>query len=56
VEHYGSRIVGVFLEPFNEALGSIIVIFQWYMLNMYGGLCPIYFSKELGFNGFVFVL
>jgi hypothetical protein len=54
--HYGSRILGVLLRPFNEELGMIIDIFWWYKLNIYGGLCPICFSKELGFNGFVFVL
>jgi len=54
--HYGSRIVGVFLKPFNKMLSLIIDIFRWYMLNIYGGLCSIYFYKELGFNGFAFVL
>jgi hypothetical protein len=53
---YGSRITRVFLGPLNEALGLTIDIFLWYMPSIYGGLCPICFSKELGFGGSIFVL
>jgi hypothetical protein len=54
IMHYGFRIVGVFSGPFSEALSLTTDIFCWYMLSHYGGLCPIYFSKELGFYGSVF--
>jgi hypothetical protein len=53
--HYGSKIVGIFLGPLNEALSLIANIIWWYMLSLYGGLCPIYFSRVLGFNDSVFV-
>jgi hypothetical protein len=54
--HYGSRIVGVFSRPFNKVLGSITDIFWWCRLSLYGRLCPIFFSRELGFGGSIFVL
>jgi hypothetical protein len=54
--HYGSKIMGVFLGPLSETLGSTTNIFWWYKPFLYGGLCPIYFSKELGTGGFIFVL
>jgi hypothetical protein len=54
--HYGSRIMKVFLEPLSKVSSSIINILWWYRLSLYGGLCPIYFSRELGFSGFVFGL
>ncbi len=54
--HYGSKIMGVFLKPFNEALGLITNILCWYKPSLYGGLCPIYFFRELGFGGSTFVL
>ncbi len=47
--HYGSKIVGVFLRPLSEALGSTFNMFWGYKLFLYGGLCPIYFFRELGF-------
>jgi hypothetical protein len=54
--HYGSRIMGVFSGPLNEALGSTIDILWWYKPSFYGGLSPIYFSRELDFSGSIFVL
>jgi hypothetical protein len=54
--HYGSRIMGVFSMPITEVLGLITDIFWWYRPSLYGGLCPICFSRDLGFSGFVFVL
>jgi hypothetical protein len=53
--HCGSRIVGIFSRPFNEVLSSIIDILWWYQFFFYGKLCPICFSKELGFGGSVFM-
>lgn len=54
--HYGSKIGGVFLGPFSEALGLTISILWWHRPFFYGGSCPIYFFRELGFGGFIFVL
>jgi hypothetical protein len=53
--HHRSRIVGVFLAPFNEVLGSTTNILWWYRLSPYEGLCPIFFFRELGFSGSIFV-
>jgi hypothetical protein len=53
---YGSKIVRAFSGPFIKASSSTINIFWWYKPFIYGGLCPIYFSRELGCGGFVFVL
>jgi hypothetical protein len=55
-EHYGSKIMGVFSGPLSKVLGSTIDILWWYRPSFYGGLCPIFFSRELGFGGFIFVL
>jgi hypothetical protein len=49
--HYGSIIMGVYSGPFSETLGLTIDLFGWYRPFIYGGLCPIYFSRELGFSG-----
>ncbi len=49
-------VMGVFSRPFSEVSSLTIDIFWWYMLSFYGGLCPIYFSKELGSGGFIFVI
>jgi hypothetical protein len=54
--YYWSKIVGVFLGPLNKALSSTTNILECYRPFLYGGLCPIYFSRELGCGGFVFVL
>jgi hypothetical protein len=53
--HYGSRIVKVFSKPLNKTLSSTTNILWWYMHYFYEGLCPICFSKELGYGGSVFV-
>jgi hypothetical protein len=53
--HYGSKIMKVFLGPLNEVLGLTTNILWWYKLSLYGGLCPICFSRELGSSGFVFM-
>jgi hypothetical protein len=55
IMHYGFRIVGVFSRPFSEALSSTTNILFWYMFFHYGRLCPICFSRELGFYGSVFM-
>jgi len=49
--HYGSRIVGIFSGPLSEALGLTINILWWFRPSFYGGLCPIYFFRELGYGG-----
>jgi len=46
--HYGFRIVGVFLRPLSEVLGLISNILWGYRPFLYGGLCPICFTNELG--------
>jgi len=53
--HYGFRIMGVLLGPLSEALSLTTDIFWWYRSSFYGGLCPIYFSTELGSSGSIFV-
>jgi hypothetical protein len=45
-EHYGSRIMGVFLRPLNEALGSITDIFWWYKLNIMEDYAPYAFQRS----------
>jgi hypothetical protein len=55
-EHYGSKIVEVFLGPFSEASGLTTNTLWWYKPSLYGRLCPIYFSRELGSGGSIFVL
>jgi hypothetical protein len=54
--HYGSRIVGVFSKPLNEVSNLTTDILWWYRPSFYGGLCPIYFYRELSFGGSIFVL
>jgi hypothetical protein len=54
--HYESKIMGVFSGPLKKASSSTIDILWWYRPSFYGRLCPFYFSRELGFGGFVFVL
>jgi len=53
--HYGSKIVGVFLGPLSEPSSLITDIFWWYKISLYGKLCRICISKELGFSGSIFV-
>jgi hypothetical protein len=47
--------MGVYLGPFSRALGPTTDLLWWYRPLIYKGLCPICYSKELGFGGFVFV-
>jgi hypothetical protein len=54
--HYGSKIMGVLLVPLSEVSGPTIDILWRYRPLLYEGLCPIYFSKELGSSGSIFVL
>jgi hypothetical protein len=54
--HYVSKVMGVYSRPLNEASNSTTNLLWWYKYFIYGKLCPIYFSKELGFGGSVFVL
>jgi len=54
--HYGSRIMGVFSRPFKKASSLTTDILWWYRPSLYGGLCPIYFYRELGFGGSVIML
>jgi len=53
---YESKIMGGFLGLFNEVLGSTSNSFRGIVSFFYEGLCPICFSSELGFHGFVFML
>jgi hypothetical protein len=53
--HYRFRMMGIFLRPLNNALSSTIDIFWWYRDFLKGKLCPICFSKKLGFGGSIFV-
>ncbi len=39
--HHGFRIMGNFLRPLNEMLGSTTDILWWYRAYFYGRLCPI---------------
>ncbi len=43
-------------RPLSGALNLTIDFLWWYRPFNYGGLWPIYFFKELGFAGFVFML
>jgi hypothetical protein len=54
--HYESKVMGIYLGPLNEALGLTTNFFQWYRFFIYGRLCPICFSKELGFGGSISML
>jgi hypothetical protein len=48
-------MMGIFLRPLNNALSSTTDIFWCYKDFFYGRLYPIFFSKELGFGGFIFM-
>jgi hypothetical protein len=54
--HYGSKILGVFLRPLNEASCLTTDILWWYRPFFYGKVCPIWFSRELGSGGSIFLL
>ncbi len=47
--------MGVFLRAFSKVSGLIIDILWWYRPFLYGGVCPIYFFRELGSSGSLFV-
>jgi hypothetical protein len=49
--HYGSKVFGIYSKPLNEALGSTTNLLWWYRPFIYGRLCPICFSNELGYGG-----
>jgi hypothetical protein len=57
--HYGSNVMGVYLGPIQGPLAE----HQAQLLISFGGIgllfmkncAPIYFSRELGFNDFIFV-
>ncbi len=53
--HHGSRIMGVFSGPLREVSNLTTNILWWYRPSLYGRLCPICFSRELGSNGSIFV-
>jgi hypothetical protein len=53
--HYGSRVMGVYSKPLGRALGLTTNLLWCYRPFIYGGLCPIFFSKELGFGNSIFV-
>jgi len=53
---YGSNIVKVFSRPLSKASNLTTNILWWYRFFSYGGLCPIYFSNELGSCDSIFVL
>jgi hypothetical protein len=48
--------MGLYSRALSKALNPTIDLFWWYRPFNYGRLCPIYFYKELGFGGFVFML
>jgi hypothetical protein len=54
--HYGSKIMRIFLRPLSKVLGLTSYILWGYRLSLYEKLCPIYFFRELGSNGSVFML
>ncbi len=54
--HYGSKVMWVYWGPFNKMSSPTTNLLWWYKLFIYGGLFPIYFSRELSFSGFIFVL
>jgi hypothetical protein len=54
--HYGSKTMGVFSGPLSEVLSSTTNILWWYRPFFYGGLCLIYVFRELGSNGYIFML
>jgi hypothetical protein len=54
-KHDGSWVMGDYSKPFSRTSNLIIDILWWYMPLIYGGLCPICLSRELGFGGSIFV-
>jgi hypothetical protein len=53
--HYGTKVMGVYSRLFNMVLGPTSNFLWWYKCFVYGRLCPIYFSRELGFSGSIYV-
>jgi hypothetical protein len=53
--HYGSKVLGIYLGPFNKALGPTTDLFWWYGPFIYGRLCPFFFFKGWSFGNFIFV-
>jgi len=51
-KHYGSWVI-IYLGLLNGVSSSASDLLWWYRPFIYGRLCPIYLSKELGFGGFV---
>jgi hypothetical protein len=47
--------MGVYSRPFSKASNPNIDLLWWYKPLIYGRLCPIYFSRELGFGGSIYV-
>jgi hypothetical protein len=54
-KHYGSWVI-IYLGPLNGVSSSTSDLLWWYRPLIYGRLCPIYLSRELGFGGFVSML
>jgi hypothetical protein len=54
--HYGSRVMGVYSKPLNWASSLTTNLFWWHRPFIYGRLCPICFSRELGFGVSIYVL
>ncbi len=54
--HYRSMIMGVFSGPLKKVSNLTADILWWYKPSPYGGLCPIYFSRELNFSDSIFVV
>jgi hypothetical protein len=46
---------GSLFRPLSEAVNLTTDILWWYKPSLYGGLCPICFSRDLGFGGSIFV-
>ncbi len=53
--HYGSRIMGIFSRPLVRCHARLLISFGGVSFLFMGECALIYFSKELGFSGSVFV-
>ncbi len=49
--HYGTKVMWVYLGIFSGVSSPTSNLLWWYRFFIYGGLCPICFSRELGFGG-----
>jgi hypothetical protein len=54
--HYGFKIMRVFSKPFDKVSSLTTNILWWYKPSFYVGLCPIFFFKELGSSGSIFMV